>query len=81
MDRAQLIEALEQADAEGWHYVANKAPKVGERVDVMHIGNRSYDTDGECDEAGVWHCCNGFVLPNGMLTFSPTHWRPKAGAA
>lgn len=77
MSRRALIEALEAADAEGWKSVMNEAPAVGERVEVMHILNRSYDTEGECDAEGVWHCANGFVLPNMMLTFDPTHWRAK----
>lgn len=81
MDKTALIADLAQADAEGWHYVANKAPELGERVDVMHILNRSYDTTGECDAKGAWHCCNAFVLPNGLLSFNPTHWRPLTPGA
>lgn len=75
MEREKLVAALEAADAEGWKSVFNEAPPIGERVDVMHILNRSYDTTGECDASGAWHCANGFVLPNMMLTFEPTHWR------
>lgn len=78
MDRQQLVAALEAADAEGWKSVMNEAPPVGERVDVMHILNRSYDCDGECDAQGKWHCTNGFILPNMMFVWSPTHWRAKA---
>ena len=81
MNRTELLAALEQADAEGWHYVANKAPDLGQRVDVMHILNRSYDNDGECDAEGKWHCCNAFILPNMTITFNPTHWRPQDAAA
>ncbi len=76
MSRADLEAALAQADVEGWQYVANAAPAIGERVEVMHILNRSYDTDGECDADGRWQCSNGFVLPNMLFTFNPTHWRP-----
>lgn len=56
----------------------NEAPPVGERVEVMHILNRAYDTTGTCDANGRWACCNGFILPNMMLVFNPTHWRSIA---
>lgn len=81
--RSDLIAALEAADAEGWKPALYEAPPPGERVDVMHILNRSYDTDGECGADGRWQCCNGFILPNMTLTFTPTHWRskPEGGAA
>lgn len=77
MTRDELVAALEAADAEGWKSVMNEAPPTGERVDVMHILNRSYDCDGECDSSGQWQCANGFIIPNGMFTFNPTHWRDK----
>lgn len=77
MNRAALETKLAEADADGWHYVANKAPAIGESVEVMHILNRSYDNEGECDADGKWHCANGFVLPNMLFTFNPTHWRSK----
>lgn len=83
--RERLIKALEIADSEGWVSVMNDAPPIGQRVEVMHILSRGYDTDGECDADGSWHCSNGFVLPNTMFTFNPTHWRlrvePAARAA
>lgn len=78
MTREQLVAALAAADAEGWKSVMNEAPPAGESVDVMHILNRTYDTDGECDANGKWSCCNAFLLPNMMLVWDPTHWRAKA---
>ncbi len=81
MTRNELEAALEEANSQGWHYVANKAPTIGERVDVMHILNRFYDTDGECDADGVWHCSNGFILPDLRFTLNPTHWRSREVAS
>jgi hypothetical protein len=75
MTRSEIEQALIEAGADGWHYVANMAPPLGKRVEVMHILNRSYDNDGECDAEGKWHCSNGFILPNMLFTFNPTHWR------
>ena len=78
MNREELVAALEAADADGWKSVMNEAPPVGERVDVMHILNRSYDCDGEIETDGTWSCANAFILPNMMLAWNPTHWRTKA---
>lgn len=74
-----LDNLLDAARAEGWIRTTERLPEKGERVEVMHLLGRSYDTDGEIGEDGRWHCCNGFILPGGpqgMFTFSPTHWRP-----
>jgi hypothetical protein len=73
-----LGELLEAARADGWTRATEALPPKGERVDVMHVLARSYDTDGEIGHDGHWQCCNGFILPNMMFTFSPTHWRPRA---
>lgn len=75
MEPEQVRDLLEEAKAEGWHRVTASLPPVGERVEVMHVLNRSYDTTGEIDEDGGWQCCNAFILPNMMLVFAPTHWR------
>lgn len=78
---ATIGSLLDAAREEGWKPASVDKPPVGERVDVMHVLARSYDCDGEVDEAGVWHCSNGFILPGGragILAFNPTHWRARA---
>jgi hypothetical protein len=76
----QIGDLLHDAKGAGWRLCKSDPPATGERVDVMHVLSRQYDTDGEVDADGQWHCSNGFVLPGcpyGVLTFSPTHWRPR----
>lgn len=68
---------LTEARDNGWTRVAETKPPVGQRVDVMHVLSRGYDTHGELDEDGKWHCCNGFILPGMSFTFNPTHWRKR----
>lgn len=78
LTREEIADLLDASRNEGWTRAAEALPPAGERVDVMHVLNRSYDCDGEVDEAGDWHCSNAFLLPNMQLAWSPTHWRPKA---
>lgn len=77
MTLTEFDAAMAAAQADGWTFCKTGKPDAGVRVDVMHVLNRSYDTDGEIDDDGQWHCSNGFLLPNMMFTFSPTHWRAK----
>ena len=79
--REELNALLGSAEIEGWTRAADALPPAGERVDVMHVLSRSYDTDGEVDAEGRWHCCNGFVLPNMMFVWNPTHWRASQSEA
>jgi hypothetical protein len=61
---------------EGWLSVQDELPPVGQRVSVRHYLNHSYDCTGQLSEDGKWSCANAFILPNMMLVWNPTHWRP-----
>lgn len=67
-------------EPEGWIPIATASPPVGERVWCAHERSApAYNCLGHIDANGEWHCANGFILPRGrfgMLTFTPTHWRP-----
>jgi hypothetical protein len=77
LTKEDLHQLLDDVRDDGWIRAAN-VPPAGQRVDVMHVLNRNYDCDGEVDDSGHWHCSSGFILPNGVFTFNPTHWRAKS---
>lgn len=62
----------------GWVAIADREPPRGERVEVRHDLNHSYDCKGLLTEDGRWQTEWGFIIPPGLLTFTPTHWRPLA---
>lgn len=58
-----------------WIALEDRQPPVGERVEVRHDLNHSYDCKGTLTESGKWQTEWGFIIPPGLLTFTPTHWR------
>jgi hypothetical protein len=61
---------------ETWRSCEEQLPPIGERVEVRHHLNPSYDCEGEYRGDGKWSCANAFIVPPGWLVWNPTQWRP-----
>jgi hypothetical protein len=61
-----------------WIAVTDELPPIGERVEVRHDLNHSYDCTGVFDGGSKWSCANAFIVPPCFLVWNPTHWRPIA---